>query len=69
MMNIREYFEHLYNTTENIDDIIELEQEVYDMDDDEFELYCKSNDIDLTVVDDTTGELVVTLWAWDMCGE
>ena len=69
MMNIREYFEHLYNTTENVDDIIELEQEVYDMDDDEFELYCKSNDIDLTVVDDTTGELVVTLWAWDMCGE
>ena len=69
MMNIREYFEHLYNTTENVDDIIELEQEVYDMDDDEFELYCKSNDIDLTAVDDTTGELVVTLWAWDMCGE
>lgn len=72
MMNIREYFDNLRNLTtteEEFDNVLELETTVYEMDDEEFESYCDENDIDLTVRDDRTGELVVTLWSWDMCGE
>lgn len=72
MMNIREYFDNLRNLTtteEEFDNILELENTVYKMDDEEFESYCDENGIDLTVWDDRTGELVVTLWSWDMCGE
>ena len=72
MMNIREYFDNLRNLTTNeeeFDNVLELENTVYEMDDEEFETYCYENGIDLTVRDDRTGELVVTLWGWDMCGE
>ena len=72
MKNIREHFENLRNLTTNeeeLDNILELENIVYEMDDEEFESYCHENDIDLTVRDERTGELVVTLWGWDMCGE
>lgn len=72
MMNIREYFDNLRNLTTNeeeFDNVLELENTVYEMDDEEFETYCHENGIDLTVRDDRTGELVVTLWGWDMCGE
>lgn len=72
MMNIREYFDNLRNLTTNdeeFDNVLELENTVYEMDDEEFETYCRENGIDLTVRDDRTGELVVTLWGWDMCGE
>lgn len=72
MMNIREYFENLRNLTvneEEFDNVLELENIVYEMDDEEFESYCHENGIDLTARDDRTGELVVTLWGWDMCGE
>ena len=72
MMNIRKYFDNLRNLTTNeeeFDNILELETTVYEMDDEEFESYCNENDIDLTVRDDRTGELVVTLWSWDMCDE
>lgn len=72
MMNIREYFDNLRNLTtteEEFDNVLELENTVYEMDDEEFESYCDENGIDLTVRDDRTGELVVTLWSWDMCDE
>ena len=72
MMNIREYFENLHNLTTNdeeFDNVLELENTVYEMEDEEFESYCRENGIDLTVRDERTGELVVTLWSWDMCGE
>lgn len=72
MMNIREYFDNLRNLTttdEEFDNVLELENTVYEMDDEEFETYCHENGIDLTALDDRTGELVVTLWGWDMCGE
>lgn len=72
MMNIREYFDNLRNLTTNeeeFDNVLELENTVYEMDDEEFESYCRDNDIDLTVRDNRTGELVVTLWCWDMCGD
>ena len=72
MKNIREYFDNLRNLTTNeeeFDNVLELENTVYKMDDEEFESYCHENGIDLTVRDEKTGELVVTLWGWDMCGD
>ena len=72
MMNIREYFDNLYNLTNTeyeFDEIVELEYAVYEMDEDDFEIYCSEHNIDLTARDERTGELVVTLWGWDMCGD
>ena len=73
MKNIREYFHDLYLQAgmdeDKFDEVIELENTVYEMDDEEFETYCHNNGIDLTARDERTGELVVTLWGWDMCGE
>ena len=72
MKNIREYFDNLRNLTtteEEFDNVLELENTVYEMDDDDFETYCSEHDIDLTARDERTGELVLTLWGWDMCGE
>lgn len=72
MMNIREYFDNLRNLTTNeeeFDNVLELENIVYEMDDDDFETYCHENGIDLIARDERTGELVITLWGWDMCGE
>jgi len=73
MMSIREYFENLYKLAglddDKFDEVIELENEVYEMNDEDFETWVQVNNIDLSVRDEKTGELVVTLWAWDMCGE
>ena len=43
MMSIREYFDNLYsltNTEYEFDEIVELETAVYEMDEDDFEVYC-----------------------------
>ena len=73
MMNIREYFENLYTLAglddDKFDEVVELENEVYEMDEDDFESFCHENGINLTARDERTGELVVTLWGWDMCGD
>ncbi len=72
MMSIREYFDNLYSKTNmeyEFDEIVELEYKVYEMDEDDFEVYCSEHNIDLTIRDERTGELVVTLWGWDMCGD
>ena len=72
MMNIREFFENLYNNAQNdfqFDEVVNYENAVYDKDDKDFEEWARENDIDLTVRDKRTGELVVTLWSWDMCDE
>jgi len=73
MMNIREYFDNLYKLAglddDEFDEVVEQENTVYEMDEDEFESFCSEHDIDLTVRDEHTGELVVTLWSWDMCGD
>jgi hypothetical protein len=73
MMNIREYFENLYKLAGlddgKFDEVSELENEVYEMDDEDFETWAQVNNIDLSARDERTGELVVTLWGWDMCGD
>jgi len=72
-MNIREYFEELYKQAglneDEFDKVLELEQEVYEMDDESFERWAIENDIDLTARDEHMQELIVTLWGWDMCGD
>jgi len=73
MMNIREYFENLYKLAglddDKFDEVSELENEVYEMDDEDFETWAQVNNIDLSARDEKTGELVVTLWSWDVCGD
>ena len=73
MKNIREYFHDLYLQAgmdeDKFDEVIELENEVYEMNDEDFETWAQVNNIDLTARDERTGELEITLWSWDMCGE
>ena len=73
MMNIREYFENLYTLAglddDKFDEVVELENEIYEMNDEDFETWTQVNNIDLSARDEKTGELVVTLWSWDMCGD
>ena len=68
MKNIREYFEELYNSDMNIDDVMDLEQRVYDMEEEEFEQWVKANNIDLSVTG-RNGITIYQYWCWDMCGE
>lgn len=68
MMNIREYFENLYALAGlDEDKVAELENEIYEMNDEDFEMWAQANNIDLSARDEKTGELVVALWSWDMC--
>ena len=73
MMNIREYFENLYMLAglddDNFDEVSELENEVYEMDEEDFEMWARENNIDLSARDNVTGELIVTMWSWDVCDE
>ncbi len=73
MKSIREYFHDLYLQAgmdeDKFDEVIELENEVYEMNDEDFETWAQVNNIDLTARDERTGELEITLWSWDMCGE
>lgn len=64
MMDIRTYFYDVA-TEEEQDEIIS----VYENDDIDFNAYCVERNIDLTIVDDRMGETILTLWAWDICGE
>ena len=72
MMNIREFFQNLYDNAQDdfqFDEVVNYENAVYDKDDEDFEEWARENNIDLTARDERTGELVVILWGWDMCGE
>ena len=73
MTNIREYFysptmteeEFLNKLTEEVELWETLEaDETFD-----FEAWAEAHGVDLEAVDETTGEQVVTLWSWDMCGD
>jgi hypothetical protein len=39
--------------------------------DEEFDLcdWASARGVDLDAIDEATGERVLTLWSWDMCGE
>ena len=64
MMTIREYFE--------MEERWEEEMELWKMvesEDVDLKEWCEERDVDYDAVDETMGETVITLWAWDMCGE
>lgn len=72
-MTIREYF---YNSTMTEEDFLRRiaeEDELWDAieNDEDFDLeeWAQAHGVDLTIVDEKTGETVLTLWQWDMCGE
>lgn len=78
MMNIREYFNNLYNkttTTEEWEAVMEYEEVTYEMFEEDtmenVELWAQQCNVDLQATQTVLGtpELVTTLWAWDMCGE
>ena len=78
MMNIREYFNNLYNkanTTEEWEAVMEYEEATYEMFEEDtmenVELWAQQCNVDLQATQTVLGtpELVTTLWVWDMCGE
>lgn len=70
-MTIREYFDNLY-MVEDMNDAADYEQTIYrcmEEDPDDFTLWAIENGIDLHAMDEKMGETVLTLWAWDVCGD
>lgn len=66
MMNIREYFQNLYNATTTEaewDAVADYEQSVYDMEEG-FEDWAQENNVDLTAMG-AHGIAVLQYWAWD----
>lgn len=71
MMNIREFFNLMYETSD-CDYVMDYEEMVYGWFEDEdprWDEFVAENHIDLTATDKRTGEKVLTLWCWDMCGD
>lgn len=72
MTNIRTYFANLYDATKTEAEweaVMEYETAIfYDVDDD-IEQWAVEHDIDLTAVDEATGQTYFQLWAWDIDGE
>ncbi len=69
-MTIREYFNNMIENDYELDEIGELEQTVLHImeeDPDDFTMWALENGIDPTAEED--GELVTTLWVWDVCGD
>ena len=65
MMTIREYFadETMWGEEADLWEILET--------DEDFDLreWAAEREVDLDAIDEITGERVLTLWSWDMCGE
>ena len=71
-MTIREYFDNMMTADFDLEEIAELEETTfrcYEEDEDDFTMWAVENGIDLDAVDPATGELVFTLWCWDVCGD
>lgn len=70
MKTIREYFYSPEMTAEEFDAKIEEEDALWkaieENEDFDLEGWAQSHGVDLEARDDQTGELVFTLWAWDM---
>ena len=71
MMNIREHFEMLRSACDwdVVDDLEKCVFELYEVDEELFTQWATGVGIDLNAIDKNTNEYVVTLWAWDMCGD
>lgn len=76
-MTIREYFDNMIHdnmTEEDWDEISETEETVFNCYEDDFEdfsMWAIENGIDLDATEIVLGEAipVLTLWAYDMCGD
>lgn len=76
-MTIREYFDNMIHdnmTEEDWTEISEIEETmfaIYEDDFDDFSMWAIENGIDLDATEIVLGEAVpvLTLWAWDMCGD
>lgn len=76
-MTIREYFDNMIHdnmTEEDWDEISETEETmfaIYEDDFEDFSMWAIENGIDLDATETVLGEAVpvLTLWAWDMCGD
>ena len=75
-MTIREYFDAMMETAtvDEMDEIFEVEETLfhcYEEDEEDFTMWAIENGIDLTATETVLGEEVpvLTLWAWDMCGD
>lgn len=69
-MTIREYFDRLIAEDYELEEVAELEAVAFrtmEEDFEDFSLWAIENGIDLDAEED--GELVLTLWAWDVCGD
>lgn len=69
-MTIREYFDRMIAEDYELEEIAEMEQTMLhcmEEDFDDFSMWAIENGIDLDAEED--GELVLTLWAWDVCGD
>lgn len=65
MMNIREYFDNLYNnatTDEAFEAVMEYETSVYELED--LEVWASEHQVDLTAMG-PHGITVLQYWAWD----
>lgn len=76
-MTIREYFDNMIHdnmTEEDWEEISDLEATmyaIYEDDFDDFTMWAVENGIDLDATETVLGEevRVLTLWAYDMCGD
>ena len=70
-MTIREYCDILIETLDfdEATETIATLYACYEADEEDFTMWALENGIDLDARDARTGELVLTLWAWDECGE
>jgi len=76
-MTIREYFNNMIHdnmTEEDWTEISEIEETMFNCYEDDFEdfsMWAIENGIDLDATETVLGEAVpvLTLWAWDMCGD
>ena len=66
MMNIREYLETI--DEEERDEIAETLYQISQDDEEDFEMWCIENGIDMTVTDEN-GEYILAQWQMDMCGD
>ena len=64
MMTIREYFE----AEERWEEEIELWKMV-ESEDVDLKEWREAHDVDYYAYDEKIGETIITLWAWDLCGE
>ena len=70
-MTIREYFDRMIEEDYDLEEIAELEQTTFhcmEEDFDDFAMWAIENGIDLDAKDED-GDLILTLWAWDVCGD